>query len=122
MKLKESFIDAYKSGPLTLDKLKAANLAWNDVFEELPIRVQNSTLAKALLAQLEPAAAAEPAEAKELQLGSGPMLLKALDFMNEFLDEVVEEQQKVHMFSFPFRLLDGGGSSGTSAEDTTVHI
>lgn len=95
VKLKDVFIELYKAGPLTMEKLKTANLAWNDVFEELPIHIQNSTLAKALLSQLEPAAPSKQPDCKNLQLGPGPMLLKALDFMNEFLDEVVSEQQKV---------------------------
>lgn len=46
MKLRERFIEVYKAGPLTMEKLKAANLAWNDVFEELPIRIQNGNLAR----------------------------------------------------------------------------
>ena len=80
-----------------MDKLKLANLAWSDVFEELPVRIQNSTLAKAMLAHIEPATAAQQPDFKDLQLGPGPMLLKSLDFMNEFLDEVVAEQQKASM-------------------------
>jgi hypothetical protein len=46
VKLRENFIELYKAGPLTIEKLKAANLAWNDVFEELPIRIQNGNLAR----------------------------------------------------------------------------
>ena len=46
MKLREKFIEVYKAGPLTMEKLKTANLAWNDVFEELPIRIQNGNLAR----------------------------------------------------------------------------
>jgi hypothetical protein len=50
---------------------------------------------RALLATIEPSQASQAPEFKELQLGSGPMLLKTLDFMNEFLDDTVAEQQKV---------------------------
>lgn len=78
-----------------MEKLKAANLAWHDVFEELPIKIQNGNLAKALLSHIEAAPATQQSDFKELQLGSGPMLLKTLDFMNEFLDDTVAEQQKV---------------------------
>lgn len=95
VKLREGFIELYKAGPLTMEKLKGANIAWDDVFEELPIRIQNGNLAKALLAHIEPNTASQQHDFKELQLGSGPMLLKTLDFMNEFLDETVAEQQKV---------------------------
>lgn len=95
VKLKDAFIELYKAGPLTVEKLKLANLAWSDVFEELPVRIQNSTLAKAMLAQIEPATATQQPDFRDLLLGSGPMLLKSLDFMNELLDEVIAEQQKV---------------------------
>jgi len=98
VKLRERFIEVYKAGPLTMEKLKAANLAWNDVFEELPIRIQNGNLARALLASIEPSQASQTPDFGELQLGSGPMLLKTLDFMNEFLDDTVAEQQKVSFY------------------------
>ena len=78
-----------------MEKLKAANVAWHDVFEELPIKIQNGNLAKAVLAHIEAAPATQQSDFRELQLGSGPMLLKTLDFMNEFLDDTVAEQQKV---------------------------
>ena len=97
VKLKETFIELYKNGSLTMEKLKAASLAWNDVFEELPIRIQNSNLAMALLAHIEPTPGSQQSDFQELALGTGPMLLKTLDFMNEFLDDVVAEQQKVRL-------------------------
>ena len=94
VKLKEAFIELFKAGPLTMEKLKEANVSWDQVFEELPIIIQNSNLAKAVLASIQPAAAST-SDYKELQLGSGALLYKSLDFMNEFLDDVVAEQQKV---------------------------
>ena len=94
VKLKETFIELYKAGPLTVEKLKEASISWSEVFEELPITIQNSNLAKAVLATIQPSAASH-SEFKELQLGSGSVLHKSLDYMNEFLDEVVAEQQKV---------------------------
>ena len=114
MKLKDGFIELYKAGPLTMEKLKAANVAWHDVFEELPIKIQNGNLAKALLAHIEAAPTTQQSDFKELQLGSGPMLLKTLDFMNEFLDDTVAEQQKVgplfvgNVFSPSCKALDAG--------------
>lgn len=97
VKLKDGFIELYKAGPLTIEKLRTANVAWHDVFEELPIKIQNGNLAKAILAQIEPAAASQQSDFKDLRLGSGPMLLKSLDFMNEFLDDAVAEQQKASL-------------------------
>ncbi len=48
-------MELYKSkgGPgLTADKLKAANIGWADIFEEIPVSVQNSNLVAALMAQV----------------------------------------------------------------------
>lgn len=55
IKLKDGFMELYKSkgGPgLTADKLKAASIGWADIFEEIPVSVQNSNLVSALMAQV----------------------------------------------------------------------
>lgn len=61
VKLRDSFMTVYKqggAGSLTLEKLKAANVAWQDVFEEIPVHIHNSALASALMLQIEPPAIA----------------------------------------------------------------
>lgn len=37
---------------LTADKLKGAGIGWTDIFEEIPVSVQNSNLVCALMAQV----------------------------------------------------------------------
>jgi translation initiation factor 3 subunit H len=56
VKLKDSFIEVYKQGVanLTTEKLKGANIAWQDVFEDIPVQIHNSALATALMLQIEP--------------------------------------------------------------------
>lgn len=54
VKLRDSFIDIYKKGGVSLsaEKLKEANIGWEDIFEEIPIVVHNSPLVTALMAQV----------------------------------------------------------------------
>ena len=58
IKLRDEFIELYrKSGPtLSSEKLKDAKLGWDDIFEEIPIVVHNSSLVTALMAQVRCAA------------------------------------------------------------------
>ena len=51
-----SFLQIYKEGSLTSEKLRETGVAWKDVFEEIPIHVRNSPLAAAMLACVEPEA------------------------------------------------------------------
>ena len=48
------FMQIYKEGSLTSEKLRETGVAWKDVFEEIPIHVRNSPLAAAMLACVEP--------------------------------------------------------------------
>ena len=95
VKLQDAFIELYKAGSITMEKLKAANVTWHDVFEDIPIRIQSSALVSALMAHIVPDTPGLQSEFDKLSLGAGPLLEKNLDFMNECLDDVVQEQQKV---------------------------
>jgi C-terminal region of eIF3h len=55
IKLKDGFMELYKgkgAPGLTADKLKGAGIGWTDIFEEIPVSVQNSNLVCALMAQV----------------------------------------------------------------------
>ena len=72
-------------------------MAYRDIFEEIPIRVRNSALAKALLSSIQPEKAVTSAAAKRLAIDSGASLERNLTSLNELLDDVMGEQQKVCM-------------------------
>lgn len=55
IRLKDSFIELHKAQKLTFKDLREANIAWKDVFVELPIRVHNSSLVQAVVADIMPA-------------------------------------------------------------------
>lgn len=100
-------VQVYKEGNLTTEKLREAAVAWKDVFEEIPIHVRNSPLATALMASIEPDTVADTKDFERLQLGVRPQLEKNLEFLNDCLDDIVAEQQKVchrhqHLIFFLF--------------------
>lgn len=88
-------LQAYKEGNLTGEKMREAAISWKDVFDEIPINVHSSPLATALLHTVEPNTIADGRDFARLDLSVGPLLEKNLEFLNDCLDDVVAEQQKV---------------------------
>ena len=85
----------YKEGGLTGEKMREAAISWKDVFDEIPINVHSSPLATSLLHSIEPDTVADSRDFARLDLSVGPLLEKNLEFLNDCLDDVVAEQQKV---------------------------
>lgn len=52
-RLSDAFMAAYESQSLTLESMKQVSLSASSIFEEVPLRIRNSHLATALLAQLQ---------------------------------------------------------------------
>jgi translation initiation factor 3 subunit H len=75
--------------------LREAAVSWRDVFVEVPIKVHNSSLAQALIADINPAAGATAADLERLNLGSAPYISKTMTGLIDCLDDLVAEQQKV---------------------------
>ncbi|KAK9810290.1 hypothetical protein WJX72_008134 [[Myrmecia] bisecta] len=99
IKLKDSFISAYKADKvLGSETVKKGNLTWKDVFEDLPIQIHNSALVTALMASIEPAGGMQQKDLDKLNLSVVPLFEKNLDFLNECLDDLVNEQQKVSYY------------------------
>lgn len=83
------------AGSLTIEKIRAKNISWKDVFVEIPISVRNSTLAAVLMAEMEPPTSATQLDFDRLSLGVAPVLEKNLEFLNDCLDDLVGEQNKL---------------------------
>lgn len=98
VRLREAFMDVYKAGSLTSDKLKTASISSSDIFEEIPVVVNQSALSKAVIACLEPEAASRQASCERLSLGSTSGLERSLAFLNDCLEDVMTEQQKVTFY------------------------
>jgi translation initiation factor 3 subunit H len=98
IRLTDAFVEAYREGALTAEKLRAKGLAWKDVFVEIPITVHNSPMAAALMAEIEGPAAATQLDFDRLGLGVGSVLEKNLEFLNDCLDDMVGEQNKLSQY------------------------
>ena len=100
-RLTSAFIAFYKRGDFTEAKLLQAGVRFQDILEEVPIRVHNSELSKAFLYDLDAERSlADPSrtEFDALELASGPMLEKSLEFLIETVDELSAEQLKFQNF------------------------
>jgi hypothetical protein len=65
------------------------------VFIEVPIKVTNSSLAQAFVADANPGAGATAADLERLNLGTAAYLSKGIMALNESIDDLFLEQAKV---------------------------
>mmetsp|Transcript_15706 Transcript_15706/g.43938 ORF Transcript_15706/g.43938 Transcript_15706/m.43938 type:complete len:341 (-) Transcript_15706:202-1224(-) len=98
IKLKDKFMEVYKTGKFTVEAMRNAGVNWQDIFQEIPIHVHNSSLATALMGQLAPTAPALQCDFDRLVLSAEPLLEKNLEFVTECLDDMMAEQSKVAVY------------------------
>lgn len=99
LKLTDSFMEVYRGGNVTADALAKGNISWQDIFEEIPISIANSTLHSVLMQEIESDAAANQADFDRLVLSTNPYLEKNLEFLSECLDDLQVEQQKISFYN-----------------------
>jgi translation initiation factor 3 subunit H len=87
-------------------------VSWRDVFVEVPIKVHNSSLAQALIADINPAPGATAADLERLNLGSAAYISKTMTNLIDCLDDLVGEQQKVRGWETEGRGNGGHGMAG----------
>jgi translation initiation factor 3 subunit H len=113
IRLADSFIDAYREGSLTIERVKSKGISWEDVFVEIPITVHNSPLAVALMHEIvggEESGSADCAvmsqlDVDRLQVDASPLLEKNLEFLNECIDDLSAEQHKLTQYHMDTRKL-----------------
>lgn len=98
VRLKDSFIDHFKEQKLTGKDLREAGISWRDVFVEVPIRIHNSSLAQALVADLDPAPRITAPDLDRLDLGSSDYLTKTMSSLIEGVDDILNEAQKISLY------------------------
>jgi translation initiation factor 3 subunit H len=98
VRLKDSFIQLSKEQKLTMKDLREADLSWRDVFVELPIKVRNSNLIQAMVADLMPSTTATQSDVDRLNLSVAPFLEKNIQALIECVDDLVSEQQKMTIY------------------------
>jgi translation initiation factor 3 subunit H len=99
LKLTSSFMDVYRNGQVTAEALSKSAISWQDIFEEIPISISNSTLHSVLMQELETDQAANQADFDRLVLSTNPYLEKNLEFLSECIDDLQQEQQKISFFN-----------------------
>lgn len=105
IRLADSFIEAYREGTLTIEKIKTKSISWEDVFVEIPITVHNSSLAVALMHEIETPLVTTQLDMDRLNMDAAPILEKNLEFLVECIDDLKAEQDKLSMYHLDMRKL-----------------
>jgi len=92
-------MDIYKPNqPFTKESLTKGNISFQDIFEEIPIKIHNSYLVEAFLYELEEKGIASDSYYQRLDLSTNPFLEKNLEFLIECLEDLTQEQGKFQYY------------------------
>jgi len=98
-RLTQAFMEIYKPNqPFTKDSLTKGNISFQEIFEEIPIKIHNSYLVEAFLHELEEKGTASDSAYERLDLSTNPFLEKNLEFLIECLDDLSQEQNKFQYY------------------------
>lgn len=92
-RLSDKFFKFYSQGQFTHKNFSKAGMSYQDIFEELPIKVHNSHLIHAYLFELKESKTMST-EADRLQLGNQLLMTKHAQEMGTCIDEFAQEQTK----------------------------
>lgn len=95
-RLTDAFMAFYKDRKFTLEAVKAQNISTESIFEELPVLINNSSLAKFFLAS--------QSELESFSfdfLNTSPVghLEKSMELLSELLDEKASEDSKIDFYN-----------------------
>lgn len=96
-RLTPHFMDAFREGAFTKDSLAKGKVTYNEIWEEIPIRIHNSGLISAFLTELEESGKVE-SDFEKLGLSTNPYLEKNLESLSDCLDVIGQEQQKFQLY------------------------
>ncbi|TYZ68196.1 hypothetical protein PybrP1_012972 [[Pythium] brassicae (nom. inval.)] len=95
LRLKKSFVDAYKAGVFTKESFAKDDIRSTTVFEELPIQVHNSDVVKCWLQEVAHANESVAANSFErLDLATNAYLENSLKNISVWADELAQEHYK----------------------------
>jgi len=95
IRLTDGFMEMYRAGDVSAEKLTEKGLAWTDVFAEIPVQVRNSTLVSTLMREVAPAGPMTQVDYDRLVLSTNPFLEKNLEFLVDCMDDLAYEAQRV---------------------------
>ncbi|EGG18459.1 Mov34/MPN/PAD-1 family protein [Cavenderia fasciculata] len=93
-RLTQPFMALFKDQEFSREKLDSANLNFNDIFEQIPIKIHNSQLINALLYELE-TSDSMTSNFDRLNIGNNIYLEKVLEGMTDCVDSLSQELSKV---------------------------
>jgi len=97
LRLTQTFMELYKTQTFTKDSISKANLAFNEVFEEIPIRIHNSHLVNAFLFDVEDRVNLD-CDFQRLDLSTNPYLERNAEFLIDCMDDLGAEQSKFRYY------------------------
>ena len=83
---------------LTAKQLFGSGLSWRDIFTEIPIKIHNSALVTALMAEIDRQVILDSVSATRLRLNTMPFLEKQLDLMGDCIENLYMEVQDMSKF------------------------
>ncbi|EPS72035.1 hypothetical protein M569_02724 [Genlisea aurea] len=98
LKLSDNFMELYRNNNFTGEKLRERNLAWVDIFEEIPIKVSNSALVSAFMTELEGDSIVTQCDHDRLQFSSSQFSERNVEFLIDCMDDLSMEQQKFQYY------------------------
>ncbi len=112
IRLADSFVQAYNesSGQLTVEKIKAKGITWQDVFVEIPVKIHNSALAVAVAHEIMGGASSDctfmnQLDFDRLAVDASPLLHDSMTSLNECIDDLNAEQHKLTQYHMDVRKL-----------------
>jgi len=96
-RLTPQFMEIFREGSFTKESLTKGHVSYNEIWEEIPIRIHNSGLIAAFLTELEESGKAE-SDFEKLNLSTNPYLEKNLESLSDCLDVIAQEQQKFQIY------------------------
>ncbi|OAE27626.1 hypothetical protein AXG93_2520s1220 [Marchantia polymorpha subsp. ruderalis] len=98
LRLTDAFMELYRTENFKGEKLREKNMTWTDIFEEIPVKISNSSLVSAVMTELETDAPATQCDFDRLVLSTNPFMEKNLEFLIECMDDLGMEQQKFQYY------------------------
>lgn len=75
--------------------MKASGCAWHNIFVDIPITIQNSSLIKALMFQINSEENIKKDDVARLSMNVNDSLDQNISYLSECIDDLVAEQRKV---------------------------
>ncbi|KYQ89438.1 Mov34/MPN/PAD-1 family protein [Tieghemostelium lacteum] len=96
-RLTQPFMELFKDQPFSRERLDQANLNFNDIFEQIPIKIHNSQLINALLYEFE-SSDSLTTQFDRLGISNNIYLEKVMEGMNECLESLNNDLNKLYQY------------------------